>query len=100
MGIQESEALVDVAKKNAEALITEAKAEGNAAKQLKTVREWELQMAKLEVSEAMARKSKIVISGDVGDLLLEGHPWRHDPQNVMIRDHPTLTLTPSLRTPP
>lgn len=69
--IQESEALVDVAKKNAEALITEAKAEGNAAKQLKTVREWELQMAKLEVSEAMARKSRIVISGDVGDRLLE-----------------------------
>jgi len=68
--VHESEALVDVAKKNAEALVTEAKAEGSAAKQLKTVREWELQMAKLEVSEAMARKSKIVIGGDVGDRLL------------------------------
>jgi len=69
--VQESLALVDVADKNANALITEAKAEGVAAKQLKTVREWELQMAKLEVSEAMARKSKIVLSGDVGDRLLE-----------------------------
>jgi len=68
--VQESEALVDVAKKNAEALVTEAKAEGVAAKQLKTVREWELAMAKLEVSEAMARKSKIVIAGNVGDRLL------------------------------
>jgi len=68
--VQESEAMVDVAKKNADALVTEAKAEGVAAKQLKTVREWELQMAKLEVSEAMARKSKIVIGGDVGDRLL------------------------------
>lgn len=68
--VEESKAMVEVSKKNADALVVEAKAEGNAAKQLKTVREWELQMAKLEVSEALARKSKIVISGDVGEKLL------------------------------
>jgi len=68
--IAESEAMVKVAQDNAEALRTEAQAEGKAAASLKTVREWELQMAKLEVSELMARKSKIVISGDNGDRLL------------------------------
>jgi len=68
--IAESEAMVKVAEDNAEALRTEAQAEGKAAASLKTVREWELQMAKLEVSELMARKSKIVISGDNGDRLL------------------------------
>merc|ERR1719397_1015902 len=68
--IAESEAMVKVAQDNAEALRTEAVAEGKAAASLKTVREWELQMAKLEVSELMARKSKIVISGDNGDRLL------------------------------
>jgi len=68
--IAESEAMVQVAKNKAEALRTEAVAEGNAAASLKTVREWELQMAKLEVSEMMARKSKIVIAGENGDRLL------------------------------
>jgi len=68
--IAESEAMVKVAEDNAEALRTEALAEGKAAASLKTVREWELQMAKLEVSELMARKSKIVISGENGDRLL------------------------------
>jgi len=68
--VAESEALVQVAENNAQALRTEATAEGNAAASLKTVREWELQMAKLEVSEMMARKSKIVIAGKNGDRLL------------------------------
>merc|ERR1719320_1012449 len=68
--IAESQAMVQVAKNKAEALRTEAVAEGNAAASLKTVREWELQMAKLEVSEMMARKSKIVIAGENGDRLL------------------------------
>jgi len=68
--IAESEAMVKVAEDNAEALRTEANAEGQAAASLKTVREWELQMAKLEVSELMARKSKVVISGANGDRLL------------------------------
>merc|ERR1719410_2396023 len=68
--IEEAEALVQVAKDNAEALRTEANAEGKAAASLKTVREWELGMAKMEVSEAMARRSKIVISGENGDRLL------------------------------
>jgi len=68
--IAESEAMVEVAKNKADALRTEALAEGKAAGPLKTVREWELQMAKLEVSEMMARKSKIVIAGENGDRLL------------------------------
>jgi len=68
--IAESEAMVQVAENNAQALRTEATAEGKAATSLKTVREWELQMAKLEVSELMARKSKIVIAGENGDRLL------------------------------
>jgi len=68
--IAESEAMVEVARNKAEALRTEALAEGKAAASLKTVREWELQMAKLEVSEMMARKSKIVIAGENGDRLL------------------------------
>jgi len=68
--IAESEAMVQVAANKAEALRTEAVAEGQAAASLKTVREWELQMAKLEVSEMMARKSKIVIAGENGDRLL------------------------------
>jgi len=73
--IAESKAMVEVAKNNAEALRTEALAEGKAAASLKTVREWELQMAKLEVSEMMARKSKIVIAGENGDRLLNS--WMH-----------------------
>jgi len=68
--VAESEAMVQVAQNKAQALRTEATAEGNAAASLKTVREWELQMAKLEVSEMMARKSKIVIAGENGDRLL------------------------------
>jgi len=74
--VAESKAMVEVAKNNAEALRTEALAEGKAAASLKTVREWELQMAKLEVSEMMARKSKIVIAGENGDRLLNS--WMHE----------------------
>jgi len=68
--VSESEAMVNVAQNKAQALRTEAESEGKAASSLKTLREWELQMAKLEVSELMARKSKIVIAGDNGDRLL------------------------------
>jgi len=68
--IHESKELISAADDQAKALVTEASAEGEAAKQLKIVREWELQMAKLEVEEAMARRSKIVISGANGDRLL------------------------------
>jgi len=68
--VAESEAMVHVAENKAVALRTEAASEGRAAASLKTVREWELQMAKLEVSEMMARKSKIVIAGENGDRLL------------------------------
>lgn len=68
--IEESRQLIEVAEMQAQALTTEANAEGQAAAQLKTVREWKLQMAKLEVEEAMARKSRIMISGENGDRLL------------------------------
>jgi len=68
--IEESKQLISAASDNAKALVTEANAEGRAASQLKIVREWELQMAKLEVEESMARRSKIVISGNNGDSLL------------------------------
>jgi len=68
--VAEAEAMVQVAQNKALALKTEAAAEGSAASSLKTVREWELQMAKLEVSELMARKSKIVIAGKNGDRLI------------------------------
>lgn len=70
VNIEESKELIMAASDNAKALTTEAKAEGKAASQLKVVREWELTMAKLEVEEAMARRSKIVISGENGDRLL------------------------------
>merc|ERR1719391_1181960 len=70
--VAESEAMVHVAENKAVALRTEAVAEGHAAASLKTVREWELQMAKLEVSEMMARKSKIVIAGGT-EAVAEGH---------------------------
>lgn len=69
--VEESEALVEVANKNAEALLQEANAEEKAKAGLKTVREWELEMAKCEVNEALARKSKIVIAGAIGERLID-----------------------------
>lgn len=69
--ITESKQLIQAADDNARALTLEANAEGKAAQQLKVMREFNLQMAKYEVEEAMARRSKIVISGKNGDRLLE-----------------------------
>merc|ERR1719317_1833292 len=59
-----------VAENKALALKTEAKAEGDAAQSLQVIREHNLEMAKLEVQEAIARRAKIVISGDQGDALI------------------------------
>merc|ERR1712241_1481969 len=70
VAIFESQQLIKVAENKALALKTEAKAEGNAAASLKVIREHNLEMAKLEVQEAIAKKAKIVISGDQGDALI------------------------------
>jgi len=70
VAIFESEQLIKVAENKAMALKTEAKAEGDAAASLRVIREHNLEMAKLEVQEAIARKAKIVISGDQGDSLI------------------------------
>merc|ERR1712048_1225736 len=70
VAIFESQQLIKVAENKAMALKTEAKAEGNAAASLKVIREHNLEMAKLEVQEAIAKKAKIVISGDQGDALI------------------------------
>merc|ERR1719317_761626 len=70
VAIFESEQLIKVAENKAMALKTEAKAEGDAAASLQVIREHNLEMAKLEVQEAIARRAKIVISGDQGDALI------------------------------
>merc|ERR1719273_1747402 len=70
VAIFESQQLIKVAENRALALKTEAKAEGSAAASLKVIREHNLEMAKLEVQEAIAKKAKIVISGDQGDALI------------------------------
>jgi len=70
VAIFESQQLIKVAANKAIALKTEAKAEGDAAASLTVIREHNLEMAKLEVQEAIARKAKIVISGDQGDSLI------------------------------
>merc|ERR1719273_2928618 len=64
VAVFESQQLIKVAENKAEALKTEAKAEGDAAASLQVIREHNLEMAKLEVQEAIARRAKIVISGD------------------------------------
>jgi len=69
--VKESEALVEVAKKTADALMTEAQAEADSAAGLKSVREWELEMAKCEVVEVMAKRNKIVIGGAVGKRIVD-----------------------------
>jgi len=68
--IFESQQRVEAAKNLAEALIVEGESEGNAAKSLKAKREYELGMAKAEVMEGIARKGRIVISGEQGDKLI------------------------------
>eukprot|EP00475_Leptophrys_vorax_P035463 TRINITY_DN58481_c0_g1_i1.p1 TRINITY_DN58481_c0_g1~~TRINITY_DN58481_c0_g1_i1.p1 ORF type:complete len:414 (+),score=124.05 TRINITY_DN58481_c0_g1_i1:92-1333(+) len=68
--VYESEKRVEAAKFLAEALRIEAESEGRAAKSLKVKREYELEMAKLEVLELLAKKGKIIISGSNGDKLI------------------------------
>jgi len=70
VAVFESQQLIKVAANKAIALKTEAKAEGDAASSLQVIREHNLEMALMEVQEAIARKAKIVISGDQGDALI------------------------------
>merc|ERR1711997_353577 len=70
VAVFESAQLIKVAANKVLALKTEAKAEGDAAVSLQVIREHNLEMAKLEVQEAISRKAKIVISGDQGDSLI------------------------------
>jgi len=70
VAVFQSQQEINIAENHAKALMTEAKAEGDAAASLKVIREHNLRMAKLEVTEAIARKSKLVISGDNGDRLI------------------------------
>jgi hypothetical protein len=51
-------------------LKVEAESEGKAAQALKVKREYELEMAKLEVLELLGKKGKIIISGKNGDKLI------------------------------
>merc|ERR1712204_95600 len=70
VAVFESQQLIKVAENKALALKTEAKAEGDAAASLQVIRIHNLEMAKLEVQEAIARKANMVISGDQGDALI------------------------------
>merc|ERR1712204_52102 len=70
VAVFESQQLIKVAENKAIALKTEAKAEGDAASSLQVIREHNLEMALMEVQEAIARRAKIVISGDQGDALI------------------------------
>jgi len=70
VAIFESKEQIKIAENHAKALMTEAKAEGEAAESLKLIREHNLKMAKLEVTEQIARRTKLVISGDHGDRLI------------------------------
>merc|ERR1711881_504531 len=55
--VQDAQANLVASTANAEALISTSKAEGDAAKRLKLVREHNLKMAQFEVSENLARNS-------------------------------------------
>jgi len=68
--VYESLQRMEVAKNLANALISEADAEEKAAGAMKAKREYELEMAKLEVLQELARNGNIIISGDVGEKLI------------------------------
>jgi len=68
--IYESVQRMEVAKNLGAALVSEAEAEEKAAASLKIKREYELEMAKLEVLQELARTGNIIISGDVGEKLI------------------------------
>jgi len=69
--IYESEQRLANSKNQADALIAEAQAEEKAAGPLKLKREYQLKMAQLEVLGGLAQNTNIVISGDMGDRLID-----------------------------
>eukprot|EP00462_Mataza_sp_D1_P005232 CAMPEP_0175099658 /NCGR_PEP_ID=MMETSP0086_2-20121207/6588_1 /TAXON_ID=136419 /ORGANISM="Unknown Unknown, Strain D1" /LENGTH=372 /DNA_ID=CAMNT_0016373551 /DNA_START=194 /DNA_END=1312 /DNA_ORIENTATION=+ len=66
----EAQQKLAVARAKADALTTEAEAEGQAAGALKASREHSLRMAKAEVMQGVASSNKIVIAGQQGDSLI------------------------------
>jgi len=65
--VADSDAELQAAKDQADAIIAMADAEGRAASSLTAVREHRLKMAQFEVSENIAKNSKVVISGTSGE---------------------------------
>jgi len=65
--IADAQAALEAAEAKAKAIEETAKAEGNAAEKLKIMREHKLRMAQMEVSENIAKNSKLVISGETGE---------------------------------
>lgn len=70
VSILQSKQMINVSADKAQALKIEAEAEGSAAESLRVIREHNLEMAKLEVTEAIAKKAKMVICGKNGEELL------------------------------
>jgi len=68
--VTDAEAEMQAAKDKAAAILAEADAEGKAASSLVAVREHKLKMARFEVSENIAKNSKVVISGETGEKLI------------------------------
>jgi len=68
--IADADAELAAAQDRAAALQAEAQAEGRAATSLRAMREHKLKMAQFEVSENIAKNSKVVIGGDLGEKML------------------------------
>jgi hypothetical protein len=65
-----SEQDMRAAKDLADALAAEAEAEARAAESLRVRREHDLRLAKLEVLQAIAEQSKLVVGGETGERLI------------------------------
>ena len=68
----ETEAHLQATRLKYEALLKEARAEARDLTGYETRRNFEIEMARAEVLEEVARKTKIVVSGENGDSLLKG----------------------------
>jgi len=65
--IADAQAQLSAARDRAEAILAGAQAEGDAAENLRILREHKLRMAQMEVSENIAKRTKIVVSGETGE---------------------------------
>lgn len=68
----ETDALLQATRLKYEALLKEARAEARDISGYETRRNYEVEMARAEVLEQVARRGKIVMSGENGDMLLKG----------------------------